>query len=130
MLLPAETLTMGKPMMIVDPISGQEQRNAELLLEKGVAVHLFEKADAFWKLRARMGDSRRRNSLNANARRLGRPNAVSAIVAAVLRQPLLPESACVAASGASFPVCGAGGICSAFGPGHTSPKTRPIVIQG
>ncbi len=84
-LTTAEALAMGKPMVIVEPIPGQEQRNAEMLLEEGAAVRLFEAADASWKIRALVGDPIRLAALSANARRLGRPSATTDIVAAVLR---------------------------------------------
>ena len=82
-LTTAEALAMGKPMVIVDPIPGQEQRNAEMLLEEGAAVRLFEAADASWKIRNLVSDPRRLASLSANARRLGRPSACAEIVTAV-----------------------------------------------
>ena len=36
----AESLAKGMPMVIVDPIPGQEARNTKLLLEKGIAVEV------------------------------------------------------------------------------------------
>jgi processive 1,2-diacylglycerol beta-glucosyltransferase len=83
-LTTAEALAMGKPMVIVDPIPGQEQRNAEMLLEEGAAVRLFEAADASWKVGSLLGDPARLALLSANALRLGRPSATGDIVAAVL----------------------------------------------
>ena len=83
-LTTAECLAMGKPMVIVDPIPGQEQRNAEMLLEEGAAVRLFETADASWKIGNLLSDPARLTSLSANARRLGRPSAAADIVDAVL----------------------------------------------
>lgn len=83
-LTTAEALAMGKPMVIVDPIPGQEQRNAEMLLEEGAAVRLFEAADASWKIGSLLNDPARLALLSANARRLGRPSATADIVAAVL----------------------------------------------
>ncbi len=84
-LTTAEALAMGKPMVIVDPIPGQEQRNAEMLLEEGAAVRLFEAADASWKIGNLVRDPRRLASLSANAKRLGRPTAAASIVNAIAR---------------------------------------------
>lgn len=83
-LTTAESLAMGKPMVIVDPIPGQEQRNAEILLEAGAAVRLFEAPDASWKIQGLIGDPSRLASMGASARRLGRPSAASEIVRTVV----------------------------------------------
>ncbi|MDD3374747.1 MAG: galactosyldiacylglycerol synthase, partial [Candidatus Omnitrophica bacterium] len=36
----AESLAKGMPMVIVNPIPGQEARNTKLLLEKGIAIEI------------------------------------------------------------------------------------------
>ena len=40
----AESLAKGLPMVIIDPLPGQEERNADFLLEKGVAVRVHDLA--------------------------------------------------------------------------------------
>jgi len=82
----AETLAKGRPMVIVEPIPGQEQRNAEWLLENGAAVRLYEAGDAAWKLAALLADPGRLAALAARAAQLGRPAAAAAIVADVVRR--------------------------------------------
>lgn len=42
----SEAMASGLPMVLVDPIPGQEDRNCEYLLEKGVAVRLYDLSDA------------------------------------------------------------------------------------
>jgi processive 1,2-diacylglycerol beta-glucosyltransferase len=80
----AEALAKGRPMMIVEPIPGQEQRNAEWLLENGAAVRLHEAVDTSWKLASLFSDPARLAVLAANAARLGRPTAAADILADVM----------------------------------------------
>ncbi|MFZ4395127.1 MAG: MGDG synthase family glycosyltransferase [Kiritimatiellia bacterium] len=82
-LTTAETLAKGRPMLIVDPIPGQEQRNAEWLLENGAAMRLHEVADAPWKLRAMLGEAAPLEALARRAAALGRPDAACDIIADV-----------------------------------------------
>ena len=80
-LTTAEALAKGRPMMIVDPIPGQEQRNAEWLLEAGAAVRLHEAVDAPWKIGTLLADAPRLAALSARAAALGRPRAAADILA-------------------------------------------------
>lgn len=91
----AEALAKGRPVMIMDPIPGQEQRNAEYLLEAGSAVRAFEPEEAVWKIGDLLRNPVRLATLAANARRLGRPRAAADIlddVLARIRRPALPDS--------------------------------------
>ena len=82
----AEALAKGRPMMIVEPIPGQEQRNAEWLLENSAAVRLHEAVDTSWKLGTLLSDPARLAALSAHAAQLGRPAAAAEILADVLRR--------------------------------------------
>jgi len=82
----AEALAKGRPMVIVEPIPGQEQRNAEWLLENGAAVRLYEAADAPWKLGVLLAEPGRLAALAARAAELGRPAAAADIIADVVRR--------------------------------------------
>lgn len=84
-LTTSEALAKGKPLMIVDPIPGQEQRNCEHLLEAGCAVRLFDAPDAPWKVRSLLENPARLAALSARARTLGHPHAAADIIAAVMR---------------------------------------------
>jgi processive 1,2-diacylglycerol beta-glucosyltransferase len=77
----AEALAKGRPMMIVEPIPGQEQRNAEWLLENGAAVRLHEAVDLPWKLGTLLAAPARLTALTAHAAGLGRPHAATEILA-------------------------------------------------
>jgi processive 1,2-diacylglycerol beta-glucosyltransferase len=76
----AEVLATGRPALLMDPIPGQEQRNAEVLLEAGCAVRAFDPDEAVWKMGNLLNDPARLEALAARARRLGRPRAAAAIV--------------------------------------------------
>jgi processive 1,2-diacylglycerol beta-glucosyltransferase len=52
----AEALARGLPMMILDPIGGQEERNADVLLEAGAAVKCTEVTLVAHKLRRLLDD--------------------------------------------------------------------------
>ena len=80
----AEALAKGRPVLIMDPIPGQEQRNTEFLLEAGAAVRAFEPEEAVWKIGELLRDPVRLAELAARARRLGRPAAAADIIADVL----------------------------------------------
>lgn len=85
-LTTSEVLAKGKPMIIVDPIPGQEQRNAECLLEAGAAMRLFEVEDAPYKIQAALGDHGRLAQMRRNALALGRPRAAFDIVRDITQQ--------------------------------------------
>jgi processive 1,2-diacylglycerol beta-glucosyltransferase len=80
----SEALAKGKPMIVTDPIPGQEQRNCEHLLECGAAVRLYETEDAPYRIRALLKDPGRLEQMKTNALRLGRPNAARDIVRDIL----------------------------------------------
>ena len=82
----AEALAKGRPLVIVEPLPGQEQRNAEWLLENGAAVRLHETADAPWKLKKLLNDPARLAALTTRAAELGRPDAAADILADVARR--------------------------------------------
>ena len=83
----AEAVACGLPMMILDPIGGQEERNADVLLEAGAAVKCTEVTLVAHKLRRLLDDPERLRQMSQNARNLGRPNAASEIARIVLEQP-------------------------------------------
>lgn len=70
-----EVLAKGKPMALVAPIPGQEQRNCDYLLEEGAAVRLHDEADAAWHLARWLNDAPRMAAMRANAERIARAQA-------------------------------------------------------
>lgn len=85
-LTASEVMAKGKPMMIVNPIPGQEQRNCEYLLEAGAATRLYEMDGAPYRLQALLEDPTRLERLRENARQVGRPHAAADVVADILRR--------------------------------------------
>ncbi len=78
-LTTSEALAKGLGMVIVNPIPGQEERNADHLLEAGAAIRCNNPPVLAWKLDRLLGDPARLASLRRNARRLGRPHAARTI---------------------------------------------------
>jgi processive 1,2-diacylglycerol beta-glucosyltransferase len=89
-LTTAEALASGLPMVILDPIGGQEERNADMLLENGAALKCTEVTVLTHKLRTLLADPERLATMAANARRLGRPDAARVVADTVLHE-LRPE---------------------------------------
>lgn len=83
----AEAVACGLPMMILDPIGGQEERNADVLLEAGAAVKCTEVTLVAHKLRRLLDDPKRLRQMSRNARSLGHPNAAAEISRIVLEEP-------------------------------------------
>jgi len=88
----AEALARGLPMMILDPIGGQEERNSDVLLEAGAAVKCTEVTLIAHKLRKLLDDPERIRAMSENARALGRPNAANDIAKIVLESPDRPPA--------------------------------------
>jgi processive 1,2-diacylglycerol beta-glucosyltransferase len=83
-LTTSEVLAKAKPMIAIDPIPGQEQRNCEYLLEAGAAVRLYEPEDAPYKVQAILGDPARLARMQHNAQGISHPNAAREIVRDIL----------------------------------------------
>lgn len=85
-LTTSEAMACGTPMLIVDPVPGQEERNSDLLLENGAAIkgnHLLTLPP---KIAYLLRDPARLARMRANARRLGRPHAAFEIAERSLAQ--------------------------------------------
>ncbi|MDZ4816109.1 MAG: glycosyltransferase [Verrucomicrobiota bacterium] len=79
-LTTSEVLAKGKPMIIIDPIPGQEQRNCEFLLENGAALRLHEVEDAAYKVGALLSNTTRLNAMKKSSLTLAKPQAAADIV--------------------------------------------------
>jgi processive 1,2-diacylglycerol beta-glucosyltransferase len=86
-LTTAEALARGLPMVVLDPIGGQEERNSDVLLEAGAAVKCTEVTVLNHKLERLLDDPARIAAMSENARKLGRPNASPDIARIVLDSP-------------------------------------------
>lgn len=79
-LTTSEALACGTPLVIVDPVPGQEDRNSDLLLENGAAVKVNHLATLPLKVNALLREPGRLAELRENARRLARPQAAFDVV--------------------------------------------------
>jgi len=76
----SEILAKGKPMMLVAPIPGQEQRNCEYLLEHGVATRLYDFSDAAYYIGQLLHDHARLRAMTFAAQHIAHPHAALEIV--------------------------------------------------
>ena len=83
-LTSSECLAMGLPMVIVNPIPGQEERNADFLLENGVALKANSPAHLIYKVQRLLNDTSLLGHMAGNARAVARPRAAFDIADAVI----------------------------------------------
>jgi len=84
-LTTSEALAKGLVFVIVNPIPGQEERNADHLLEDGVAIRSNNLEALAWKIDQLLDDQSRLQSMRDNVRRVARPAAASEIVRELLK---------------------------------------------
>lgn len=80
-LTSSEALARGLVFVVVRPIPGQEERNADHLLEEGCALRCNNLPVITYKIEQLLDDGPRLAAMRANALRLGRPSAAATIVA-------------------------------------------------
>lgn len=86
----AECMAAGLPMLIIDPIPGQEERNSDHLLENGAAVRCRSTLTIGFKLDQIFADPERLERLRAGTRRLGRPDAALVVAEQLLADEAAP----------------------------------------
>lgn len=74
-LTTSECLSLGLPMIINSPIPGQEERNADFLLEQGVALKACDAVTLEYRLKHLLQHPDRLAEMRAKARALARPSA-------------------------------------------------------
>jgi processive 1,2-diacylglycerol beta-glucosyltransferase len=79
----SECLAKERPMLLVSPIPGQEERNADYLLECGAAIKAVDAATLEFKLARLLGDRTRLAAMSAAAKRVARPRAAADVVALI-----------------------------------------------
>ncbi|OLC89971.1 MAG: UDP-N-acetylglucosamine--LPS N-acetylglucosamine transferase [Acidobacteria bacterium] len=84
-LTTSEALACALPMALIEPIPGQEERNADHLLEAGAAIRCNNLSAAAWKIATLLDDAARLNGMRDAARKLARPGAAAAIAEDALR---------------------------------------------
>jgi processive 1,2-diacylglycerol beta-glucosyltransferase len=83
-LTTAEAMSRGLPMALVEPIPGQEDRNADHLLEAGAAIRCNNLPAAAWKIARLLDDPARLRRMQEAARGMACPGAAAAIAEDVL----------------------------------------------
>jgi len=87
-LTTAESLACSLPMVIVAPIPGQEDRNSDHLLEKGIALKCNEFTTLAYKIDGLLDQPAQLAAMREKARAYGRPNAAATIVDSLMNHPV------------------------------------------
>lgn len=83
-LTTSECMVMGLPMIVNSPIPGQEERNADYLLEQGVALKAFDGVTLEYRVRRLLDQPELLAGMRERSRALGRPDAAARVLARVL----------------------------------------------
>lgn len=83
-LTTSECLAMGLPMIINAPIPGQEERNADYLLEQGVALKAIDAVTLEYRVRYLLRHPEKLVDMRARARAISHPHAARAALDVVL----------------------------------------------
>lgn len=84
-LTTSEALARHLPMVVIEPIPGQEERNADHLLEAGAAIRCNNLPAAAWKIAGLMDDPVRLARMREAARSMAKPVAAASIAEDALR---------------------------------------------
>jgi processive 1,2-diacylglycerol beta-glucosyltransferase len=84
-LTTSEALALGKPLLLVRPIPGQEAANSDFLLEWGAATKINRLEDLPYRLGQLLG-ARKLADMARAAKALGRPAAASSVCAEVVKR--------------------------------------------
>jgi len=97
-LTTAESLACGLPMVIVAPIPGQEDRNSDHLLEKGIALKCNEFTTLAYKIDGLLDQPAQMAAMREKATAYGRPNAAATIVDSLMNHPVAEAAQVVPAT--------------------------------
>ncbi len=86
-LTSSECLAMGLPMILVNPIPGQEERNADYLLENGAALKAYDAAGLEFRVKTLLENPSRLNTLRTSALAISHPKAAESVLRTVLGSP-------------------------------------------
>ena len=82
----AEAMASALPMVIYDPIPGQEERNSDQLLEKGAAIKCNEISILGYKVSKLLAEPARMEAMRLAARRMGQPQAAVKVVQTLMAE--------------------------------------------
>ncbi|MCH8619237.1 glycosyltransferase [Undibacterium sp. TS12] len=83
-LTTSECLAMGLPMIVNSPIPGQEERNADFLLEQGVALKAYDDISLAYRLNSLLQHPEKLADMRDKAAALGRPQAARQVLQTIL----------------------------------------------
>ena len=83
-LTTSESLASHLPMLIINPIPGQEEENAEFLEDKGIAIWLRKNDDSKLIIENLLADSKKLNLMKENTKLLARPHSTETICKMIL----------------------------------------------
>jgi processive 1,2-diacylglycerol beta-glucosyltransferase len=78
-LTTSECLAMGLPMIVNAPIPGQEERNADFVMEQGVALKAIDPLALAYRVQTLVAQPDKLSNMAARAKSLGKPNAAKAV---------------------------------------------------
>ena len=84
-LTSSEALAMGKPLLILNPIPGQEAANSDFLLERGAAAKVNRVEDLPYRIEQLLG-TKKLTGMGRAAKALGRPEAARDVCGEVVRR--------------------------------------------
>ena len=90
-LTSSEAMAKGLPMIIVDPIPGQEMRNANMIVERGAGVLAHDYHNLVFKLRQTIEDPGHLAFMRERALALSKPHAAETIIQDVVHRYLRPS---------------------------------------
>lgn len=89
-LTAAECMAAGLPMLIIEPLPGQEDRNSNHLLEAGAAIRANNRTIIAYKVERLLAEPERLAQMRTQARSFGRPEAARVLAETLLAEPLPP----------------------------------------
>ena len=82
----SESLAVGLPMILIEPIPGQEEANADYVVEQGAAVRARSVSSLIYKLELLIRDSEKLKGMSGRASGISRPDAAETVVEAMRRR--------------------------------------------
>ena len=82
-----ECLAKGLPMVIINPLPGQEERNADFLLEKGIAVRVHDMMSLVEEVDVLLRSPERLEAMSRAAKENSKPHAADDLAKLVMGLP-------------------------------------------
>ncbi len=83
-LTTSECLAVGLPMIVICPTPGQEERNADCVLEHGAALKAYDEGGVEYRVRTLLAEPQRLAEMRRRALSLGRPDAARRVLEVAL----------------------------------------------